>query len=85
MVFDELIRLQYVGTDLRSPFVGLAFAAQILESASCSWAARCASLARKTPAATSRFCACERSCCDAAMMPVGMWINRTADSVLLTY
>ena len=34
--------------------------------------------------ACALFLCCERSCWQTTAMPVGMWVRRTADSVLLT-
>ena len=43
-----------------------------------------ATMAFSRPSAFSRFCSWLRSSCELATMPVGSWIRRTADEVLLT-
>ena len=43
-----------------------------------------ATIAFSRPSAFSRFCSWLRSSCELATSPVGSWIRRTADDVLLT-
>ena len=57
-------------------------------AAACSacWAAssRSSSRARSTRIALSRFCSCDFSSCIDTTSPVGLWVMRTAESVVFT-
>ncbi len=53
-------------------------------SAARSSSALAATIALSRPNAFSRFCSWLRSSCELATRPVGSWIRRTADDVLLT-
>ena len=76
-----------VGTDLFGAIAGadLRLRRMLPMASSASRRLRSYSMARSISIAFSRFCICERSCCEATTMPVGTCVMRIADSVLLTY
>ena len=53
-------------------------------SACCAASSRSSRRARSTRIALSRFCSCDFSSCIDTTSPVGLWVMRTAESVVLT-
>ena len=86
VVLDHRVRVQHVGADLRAEVHVLRLALLARRAPPGARApARSSSLARSIFIAVSRLLAdCERSFWHCTTMPVGRWVMRTAESVLLT-
>ena len=84
-VLHHLVGLQHVGADLAAPaHLGL-LAGDLVAARPRAPPRPCAaSIAFSRPIARSRFWSWLRSSCDAGHEPVGTWMRRTADDVLLT-
>ena len=85
MVGDAVL-LVVVGADLLAATAAadLRLAARAESSAACASCSACSSRARSTCMARARFWSWLRSSCMATTMPVGLWVMRTAESVVFT-
>ncbi len=85
MVLDHLIRLQHVGSDLAAPRDVFFVLAELLEfRALFALFEFEQTRAQVIFIAIARFLCCERSFWQVTTMPLGIWVKRTAESVLLT-
>jgi hypothetical protein len=84
VVVDLLVGLEDVRADLAAPLDLLLLALHALALGVSLLALDVPQLGLEHARAVAMFLCCERSSWQATTMPVGMWVRRTAESVLLT-